>query len=182
MLESNFSVVFVFEAELPVSFFFHRFQVCFGDICGGEGDDAGDGYHYTLLRVDARDAADNPLERTFCNTDQTSWFVVYLLGRYAIRLWYGCLHNTNEILHFTKRYCHDFISSVCFLSGVVKDKINKGDAVVCLGVAVCEGENLFVGSVNEKYSRGARYFLPVPYAFDNFALAFHGQECWRASL
>ena len=65
---------------------------------------------------------------------------------------------------------------------MVKSKVNKGDSVVCLGVAVCEGENLFVGSVNKKYSRSARYFLPVSYAFDNFALAFHGQEYRCASL
>ena len=156
--------------------------MCLGYVVAGKGHYSGDGYDHTLLRVDARHAADNPLERTFCNTDQTSWFIVYFLRSYAVRLWYGSLNNTDEILHLTERYCHDFVSTVCLLSGMVKSKINKGDAVVCLGVAVCEGEYLFVCTVHEKQCRGARYFFPVPYAFDNFALAFHWQEYRCASL
>ena len=154
----------------------------FGYVVAGKGHYSGYGYDHTLLRVDARDAANDALERTFCNADQTSWFIVYLLRSYAVRLWYGSLNNTDEILHLTERYCHDFVSTVCLLSGMVKSKVNKGDTVVCLGVAVCEGENLFVGSVNEKQCSGARYYLPVPDTFDNFALAFHGQEYRCASL
>ena len=65
---------------------------------------------------------------------------------------------------------------------MVKDKINKGDAVVCLGVAVCEGESFFVCTIHEKQCSGARHFLPVSDTFDNFALAFHGQEYRCASL
>ena len=65
---------------------------------------------------------------------------------------------------------------------MVKDKINKGDAVVCLGVAVCEGESFFVCTIHEKQCGGARHFLPVSDTFDNFALALHGQEYRCASL
>ena len=119
-------------------FLLQRFKVSFGYVVAGKGHHTGYGYDHTLLRVDARHATNDAFERTVCYTDQTSRLVVYLLWSYAVRLWYGSLNNTYEILHFTKRYCHDFISSVCFLSGVVKDKINKGDAVVCESVAMCE--------------------------------------------
>ena len=174
--ERNFSVVLVFEAALPVSFFFHRFQVCFGDICGGEGDDAGYGYHYTLLRVYARHSAHNTFEGPLRHSYHASGLVVYLLWCHAVRFRYGSIDYAYEVLHLTEWHCHYAVQPVMVFPCMVKGKVHIWYRLRTFRVAVGKGTHLGIRAIYKEYCWRARNLRPVPYSLNDRTPAFHRQE------
>ena len=174
--ERNFSVVLVFEAALPVSFFFHGFQVCFGDICGGEGDDAGDGYHYTLLRVYARHSAHNTFEGPLRHSYHASGLVVYLLWCHAVRFRYGSIDYAYEVLHLTEWHRHYAVQPVMVFPCMVKGKVHIWYRLRTFRVAVGKGTHLSIRTIYKEYCWRARNLRPVPYSLNDRTPAFHRQE------
>ena len=58
----------------------------FGNVCGGIGDDAGDGDNDTGLGVDACNSANDSFERAVGDADGPAGTVVYLAIGYRIGL------------------------------------------------------------------------------------------------
>ena len=71
----------------------------FGDVCGGIGDDAGDGDNDTGLGVDAGNTANDIFEGAVSNAYHASGTVVYLFVGDGIGLWQAYADKVNEVGH-----------------------------------------------------------------------------------
>ena len=71
----------------------------FGNVCGGIGDNAGDGDNDTGLGVDACNSAYDSFERAVGDADGTAGTVVYLAIGYRIGLGHAYIDKADEVVH-----------------------------------------------------------------------------------
>ena len=71
----------------------------FGYVCGGIGDDTGDGDNDTSLGVDACNTAYDSFERAVGDADRRTWTIVYLGIGYRIGLGHAYIDKTDEVVH-----------------------------------------------------------------------------------
>ena len=71
----------------------------FGNVCGGVGDNAGDGDNDTGLGVDACNSAYDPFEGAVGDADRSTGTVVYLAIGYRIGLGHAYIDKADEVVH-----------------------------------------------------------------------------------
>lgn len=71
----------------------------FGNVCGGIGDDTGDGDNDTGLGVDACNTAYDSFERAVCDADRSTGTVVYLAIGDRIGLGHAYIDKADEVVH-----------------------------------------------------------------------------------
>ena len=71
----------------------------FGNVCGGIGDNAGDGDNDTSLGVDACNSAYDSFEGAVGDADRNTGTVVYLAIGYRIGLGHAYIDKADEVVH-----------------------------------------------------------------------------------
>lgn len=71
----------------------------FGNVCGGVGDDAGDGDNDTSLGVDACNSAYDSFEGAVGDADGSTGTVVYLFFCDGIGLGHAYIDKADEVVH-----------------------------------------------------------------------------------
>lgn len=71
----------------------------FGNVCGGIGDDAGDGDNDTSLGVDASNSANDSFEGAVGDADWSTGTVVYLAIGDRIGLGHAYIDKADEVVH-----------------------------------------------------------------------------------